>query len=361
MKIKQNEKLAKYTTFQIGGPARYFGIAKTHEDLKQAVDLVKKEKLPMLVLGGGSNMLISDKGFPGLAITVDFLGWEAKELKNEVLLTVKSGEEWDKVVQICVKKGWWGIENLSHIPGKTGAIAVQNVGAYGQDASQVVEKVTVFEKQSGQIFGIDKFSCNFSYRKSIFNTSRKNHFVILSTTFRLSKVPKPNLWYKDLNQKFLGQKPSLKEIREAVIEIRDKKYPFPETAKNGNAGSFFKNLVIKKEDFGKVLLKVQKSLGKDVSQKLEARAILIKDTFKIPSAFLLEICGLKDLKNGGAKINKNQPLVILNYSGKATSKDVLGLAKKVLQTVFEKTGLWLNVEPELVGFSEKELADIVKK
>lgn len=355
MKIKEKQNLAKYTTFNIGGDADYFCAALTLDDVKEAVAFAKAKKLPTLVLGGGSNMLISDKGFKGLVIDINLKGWEAKQTDGHVWLRVSAGEDWDNVVEQAVKKGWWGIENLSHIPGKTGAIAVQNVGAYGQEASHVIETVTVLEKSSGQIFGIDKFSCNFSYRKSIFNSTQKNKFIILDILFKLSKIPRPNLWYRDLNLKFLGKKPSLPEIRKAVIEIRDKKFPFPDKPKCGNAGSFFKNVILDKNQLDQVAKSIEKNLGKQAAEAFGQRIILMHDHVKIPSAFLMELCGLKGFKTEKVKINENQPLVIINHSGKAKAADVLALAKKVISEVHNKTGLRLEIEPELIGFTQEEL------
>ncbi len=363
MTIKQNENLAKHTTFKIGGPAKFFCVVTNDKELREAVDFAAKEKVEMLMLGGGSNMLISDNGFNGLAVAVDFKGWEVKESGNEVVLKVASGENWDKIVELAVKKGWWGIENLSHIPGKTGAIAVQNVGAYGQEARQVVSKVTVFEIATGEIFDLDNVVCGFGYRESIFNRKRRGELVILQTYFKLSKAPKPNLWYRDLNLMFAGKQPSLAQIRKAVIGIRDQKFPFPKEAKNGNAGSFFKNAIVDRIEFGKIKIKIAHAFGFEEAKRLQLKSIAIDSHFKIPAAFLLDVCGVKGVKHKNVAINKNQPLVIVNATGKAKAVDVLELAGGVLALVKEKTGLDLEIEPELIGFSKEELAkyDIIKK
>ena len=355
MKIKPNENLSAYTTFKIGGPAKYFCVAKNPDDIREAILFAKQEKLPVLILGGGSNMLVSDKGFAGLAVKIDLRGWQAQERGDSVFLTAAAGENWDNLVELAVKKAWWGIENLSHIPGKVGAIAVQNVGAYGQEASQVIDKVEVLEKQSGKIFKFRNRDCGFAYRASIFNTTQHGKFIILSITFKLSRLPRPNLWYRDLSSRFLGKHPSLADIRRAVIEIRNKKFPFPTGPKNGNAGSFFKNIIIDQKQFQRLGAKISESLGHDALDFLNRKAIPMHKHFKIPAAPVLEICGLKGLDNKQAKINQAQPLVILNFSGKAKAADVLGLAAKVLKTVREKTGLILDLEPELVGFSPAEL------
>ncbi len=331
-------------------------MAKDEAKLKEAVKFAADKHLKMLILGGGSNMLISDKGFDGLAVQLELKGWEAKEHADEVILKVASGEVWDKIVALAVERGWWGIENLSHIPGKTGAIAVQNVGAYGQEARQVVDKVTVLEIETGEIFNLDNIACGFGYRSSIFNRGKRGQYVILQTFFKLNKQPRPNLWYRDLNILFAGKKPTLSEIRQAVIGIRDKKFPFPKQAKNGNAGSFFKNLIVDVKIYEQAKGQIGKNLGADAANRLEEKKILLHSEVKIPAALLLDICGVKGIKHKNAAINPNQPLVIINATGKATAAEVLGLAAEVLKTVKEKTGLDLEIEPELVGFTSEELS-----
>lgn len=355
LKILENQQLAPYTTFKIGGPARYFCVVKNEPELKEAALFAKSRHLPILILGGGSNMLVSDTGFEGLAIVVDFKGWEAQDKKDHIILKVEAGEEWDKIVELAVSKGWWGIENLSHIPGKTGAIAVQNVGAYGQEASLVVEKVTVYDTKDGEIKDFAGQDCKFSYRSSIFNSEFKGRYIILQTYFKLSKIAQPNLWYRDLNIMFAGQNPSLSEIRAAVIKIRDKKFPFPTQAINGNAGSFFKNLILAGEKYEEAKIRVMDTLGNDLAGQMESKKINIHGVVKIPAALLLDICGLKGIKFKNVAINPNQPLVIVNATGKAKAGEVLELAAKILKTVKEKTGLILEIEPELIGFPSADL------
>ncbi|MBI5530906.1 MAG: UDP-N-acetylmuramate dehydrogenase [Candidatus Doudnabacteria bacterium] len=352
MQIQENVILAPYTTFKIGGPARYFCIVKDQFDALEAYEFAKEKKLKTFVLGGGSNLLISDEGFDGLVIKVVNKGIEVlKEDESRVLLRVASGEVWDEVVRFAVTNNWWGIENLSHIPGSSGAIAVQNVGAYGQEASRVIESVTVFNKDTHQIISINNQDCKFAYRKSIFNSEEKGKYIIFNIDFNLSKIPAPVLSYRDLSQKFTNSIPSLSEIRSAVIEIRNKKFPFPVEAKNGNAGSFFKNPILEGRSYQELKNKLANSFGASAVEALEKKKFEEGNVIKVPAAYLIDICGLKELKNGGAAINKNQPLVIINHSGKATAKDVLGLAEKVKEEVYSKTGISLFFEPELIGFN----------
>lgn len=360
MQIKENVKLAPYTTFKIGGGAKYFCEVKDQFDALTAFEFAKEKSLSVFILGGGSNVLISDKGFEGLVIRIVNTGIEVvSENENFVNLKVASGENWDSVVAFAVKNNWWGMENLSHIPGSTGAIAVQNVGAYGQEAKNIIESVTVFDKKTHQILNLQNNDLGFEYRKSIFNSSQKGRYIIFYILFKLSKTPKPILEYRDLKEKFEKNSPKLSEIRQVVISIRDTKFPFPTEAKKGNAGSFFKNLILNAEEYLILKNRLQKERGNEAAEKLENKKFVEADKTKIPTAFLMDICGLKDLEVGGAAINKNQPLVIINKNGLATAKDVLNLAKMVKKTIYDKLQINIHIEPELVGFFESDLKELV--
>ncbi len=388
MQIRENILLAPYTTFKIGGPAKFFCEVKDQFDALTAFEFAREKNLAVFLLGGGSNVVISDEGFKGLVIRVVNNGIEVIENNNQsLLLRVASGENWDGVVEFAVKNNWWGVENLSHIPGSTGAIAVQNVGAYGQEAKNLIESVTVFDTQTHQILNLANADCNFAYRSSIFNTTEKGRYIIFFITFKLSKIPKPILSYRDLFQRFAVQPsspgpsvtssgssdeerikvrsnatdyPSLDNIRKAIIEIRDKKFPFPTEAKKGNAGSFFKNPILSMAEYEQLEATVAIDFGDEALERLRAKLISQGvDQIKIPSAFLIELCGLKSLNNGGAAINANQPLVIINKTGTATAKEVLELAKTVKETVLAKLQVNIHIEPELIGFSKDELDDIM--
>ena len=351
-------------------------------DALEAFGFAKEKGIKTFVLGGGSNVLVSDEGFDGLVIRVVNKGVEVlseipplapPKIGGEdgaVLLKVASGEAWDDVVKLAVQSGWWGIENLSHIPGSTGAIAVQNVGAYGQEAGRVIESVTVFDKETGAVKNLKNKDCGFAYRQSIFNSSGKGKYIIFDIVFKLSKSAAPNLEYRDLKNYFGPQRTlsvasnatsppkgesnkvlSLSEIRKAIIYIRDKKFPFPVEAKNGNAGSFFKNIILTGKKYQEVKIRVNKAFGKVAVDGLENKKNVVNsEKIKVSAAFLIELCGLKNLQSGGAAINQNQPLVIINQTGTATAKDVLNLAGQIKREVLSKTGIELKFEPELIGF-----------
>lgn len=356
MKFEENVKLAPYTTFKIGGEASFFCVVKNQFDAQEAFEFAKEKNLETFVLGGGSNLVVSDNGFKGLVMKVEGSGIEiVSENETEILLKVSAGENWDKVVEFTVKNNWWGLENLSHIPGSTGAIAVQNVGAYGQEAKNIIKSVGVYDMQNHTINVIEARECKFEYRKSIFNKQEKGRYIIFDVTFKLSKTPQPILNYRDLQNKFLGAIPTLDEIRKTIIETRDKKFPFPNSAKKGNAGSFFKNPILKPREYGILKTTIASVFGEEKALALETKIFLEKNQIKVPAAFLLDICGLKNLEHEGAVINENQPLVIVNSSGEAKAESVLELASKVLKKVHSQTGILLKIEPELLGFTEGEL------
>ena len=359
--IDKNILLKEFTTFRVGGPADYFTVVKSAEDLHEALSYARDQKLSVLILGGGSNLVISDAGFRGLVVYIQIPGYKIlNESDTGVVVDIASGENWDRVVNTAVQNGWWGIENLSHIPGSMGGFAVQNVGAYGQDASQVVDSVNVVEIATGALKVFKGTECEFGYRASIFNRKFKGQFVIVSTVLKLSKIPKPNLKYDDLAKRFSNSNPSLGEIRSAVIEIRDKKFPFPTGLDNGSAGSFFKNAILTSQEFEALIEKVKSGFSPGISDQAVSKLLEQKsrsqspDQIKISSALLIDICELKGMQVGGVIVNPPQPLVLKN-TGTAKASDVLDLMKKVRTVVFEKTGVVLLNEPELVGFSEDEV------
>ncbi|MEK7618530.1 MAG: UDP-N-acetylmuramate dehydrogenase [Patescibacteria group bacterium] len=356
MDIRQNIQLAPYTTFKIGGLAKFFCVVKDQFDALNAYEFAGENHQNVFILGGGSNVLISDEGFDGLVARVENKGIEIlDESESSVTLKIASGEIWDEVVKFAAKNNWWGIENLSHIPGSAGAIAIQNVGAYGQEASRIIKSVTVFNRVTRQILELDNIQCGFSYRKSIFNSLEKGRYIIFYISLILSKIPNPILSYRDLSERFSPNQSTINEVREAVIEIRNKKYPFPTEARLGNAGSFFKNPIIDETGLGKLKARIAEIFGISMASELETRLFRTLREIKVPAAYLMDICGLKDVQVGGAKINHNQPLVIINETGTATAQDVLSLARNVIESVYQKTGIKLQIEPELIGFSEIEL------
>ena len=343
MYFEENRPLKLLTTFKIGGPARFFAEISDPVELQEAFEFAETRNLPVLILGGGSNMLVSDRGFEGLVIHVSNHGItpvpQEVSLCSDSEIRVASGEVWDDIVKFAVEHNLWGIENLSRIPGRTGAVAVQNVGAYGQEIKDVLVNVEVFDRATKAFRTLSNEECQFTYRKSIFNTTEKSRYVILYTTLRLSKVPNPNLSYPDVKKWFDGNPaPSLHEIRYAIKEIRDKKFPFPAESIEGNAGSFFKNSVLTKEEYEKLENKFAQNLPEHVERLKAIRARSEGTEIKIPSAFIFEACGLKGFRRGDVQLNPTQPVIVLNVTGEATANEVLSLVCEVRATAEERRG-----------------------
>ena len=244
--------LADLTTLKIGGNARYFVSAESEAEIAAAVGFAEENDLEIFILGGGSNVLIADKGFDGLVLHVALRGISVSEQKaGKVIVTAQAGEDWDEFAAHCVGQNLAGIECLSGIPGLIGGTPIQNVGAYGQEVSETIEKVRVFDRRSKEILELSNSECKFTYRTSIFNTTEKNRFIVLSVEYSLTKNGEPKIVYKDLQQYFGNKKPDLQETRDAVCRIRAEKAMLVRQggADSQSAGSFFKNPLVGEKSF----------------------------------------------------------------------------------------------------------------
>ncbi len=365
MRIQENVSMAPLTTFGVGGPAKYFITIENADEVKEtfAYSRELENNADVFVFGGGSNIVVSNRGFDGVVLNMDNKGIDVvKETGDDVFIEVASGEVWDDVVGFAVEHSFWGIENMSYVPGRMGAFAVQNVGAYGQEASEVVESVFVYDREKEETKVLSKNECKFEYRKSIFNSSEKGKYIILKTTLKLSKTPNPNIDYVDVKNYFEKHNitnPTIRQIRDAIIDIRKRKFADPD--KIGTAGSFFKNLYISQDEYAVMRKRVLKTHGREKADMLEE----IKNKFpsdgniKIPTAFIIDkICELKGARIGGAMVSETQALAIINPEKKATSDDVMRLIQLVRKKVYESTTIQLDVEPELVGFAKEELSEL---
>ncbi|MGH9450228.1 MAG: UDP-N-acetylmuramate dehydrogenase [Terriglobia bacterium] len=360
MDFLTNVPLKPYTTFKIGGPATYFARLSDSAEVPQATEFAASHRVPIFVLGGGSNLLVSDAGLNALVLHPVRQGITQVEATDDsVLIRADAGEPWDRLVARAVANHWWGIENLSHIPGQAGAALVQNIGAYGQQLSSVFESAEVADLATGSVRSLAGDECALGYRRSAFNTSHKGRFLILSITLRLSRTPQPHLTYPDVKAWFEASRingPSIGEIRQAIVAIRDRKFPYPAAEKGGNAGSFFKNVTLSKDEYAALDRRIENHFGAAARDRLHAlrgRSSTVNG-IRIPTAFLMEICDLNGLQMGSAQVNETQPLVLLNQGG-ATARDVLALARNVRQTLFTQTGVRVAIEPELAGFREGEI------
>ncbi|MEK7562039.1 MAG: UDP-N-acetylmuramate dehydrogenase [Patescibacteria group bacterium] len=340
MHIQDNVSLRDYSTMGLGGKARFFSEAHTEDDLKKLVDWAKKQSLPMIVVGEGSNIVWRDEGFEGLLIANRIAGREVLDQDGHgVTVRIGAGEDWDEVVEWTVKKSLSGIEFLSAIPGRAGAAPVQNIGAYGAEIAQTLVELTALDTQTGDYIVIKNKACGFVYRTSRFKFSDKGRFIITSITLRLSKTPPAPPFYESL-QKYLAQHKikdyNPRTIRGAVIAIRAIKLPSP--AKVANNGSFFTNPVISKEEF------------EILQQKYpDIKGWTHGDRVKISAGWLLEEAGFKGVhdKQTGMATWPAQALVLINEHAKNTA-DLLTFKQKIQTKVHQMFDIVLEQEPELL-------------
>lgn len=343
VKIKENVLLAPLTTFKIGGPARYFAEVASEEDLAECLAFAAGQNQPIFVLGGGSNILVSDEGFDGLVIRIALSGVRvAAETDGGIELEAAAGEDWDGFVKYCVERGYAGVECLSGIPGSVGGTPVQNVGAYGQEVAGTIRQVRVFDLSSGDIVTMATADCGFSYRSSIFNTVSRDRYVVLSVTYGLEKNGRPMIVYRDLQERFAGQQPSLSETRSAVLTIRRSKSMVidPSDPNSRSAGSFFKNPIVELEVYRAI------AAGSESVPSFAVDASRVK----IPAAWLIENAGFpKGFALGNAGISSNHSLALINRGG-ARAADIIALKDEIQSTVLAKFGINLIPEPIFVGF-----------
>jgi UDP-N-acetylmuramate dehydrogenase len=350
MDIRENVPLAPFTTFKIGGPARFFVEAKSESDVIESLTYARSNRLPFFVLGGGSNVVVADSGFPGLVLKIALTGIEEDFSNGKHNFRVAAGEEWDAFVAASVYKGCGGIENLSGIPGTVGGTPVQNVGAYGQEVSETITSVRVLDRESLEFRELRKDECGFQYRTSIFNTTQREKFVVLGVTFALTPGGIPDLGYVDLRNHFLGREapPSLAEVREAVRQIRLSKAMLivPGDDDCRSAGSFFKNPIVSLKQHATVLAVAE---DRGISRKPPSYPAG-DGTVKLSAAWLVENSGFsKGFSLGPAAISRKHTLAIVNR-GNACATDILALKERVQRGVFDTFGIELHPEPVMVGF-----------
>ncbi len=338
MQVEKNISLKSYNTFGIDVKTHYFIEIKTESELKGAIDFKNDNKLNFLILGGGSNVLFT-KDYDGVIFLNRMKGREiVHEDEAKVLLKVKGGEDWPQLVDYCVSRNWGGIENLSLIPGRVGAAPVQNIGAYGTEVKQAVVEVEAMDLQTGEIRVFTKDECGFGYRSSIFKTGGKGNYFITAVTLGLMKNPAVNLSYAPLREIFKGRDVldvSVKEVSEAVKQVRRSKLPDPRVI--GNAGSFFKNPVVSLDKMNQL-----KENYPDIP------VYPVDDSrFKLAAGWLIEQCGWKGKRVGDAGVHEKQALVLVNYGG-AKGKDILKLATDINDSVKEDFGVLLEFEVNII-------------
>ena len=338
MQIRENISLRPYNTFGIDAKARYFTSFQTIDELREIIQNKQFSSVPNLVLGGGSNILLT-KDFNGLVLRNE-IGGITVEKEDETHIYVKAGAgvNWHQLVMHCVAQNFAGMENLSLIPGNVGASPMQNIGAYGVEIRDIFHELEAchIHAHTMQTFSLD--DCEFGYRESVFKRRYKGQFVITSVTYRLNKLPVFHTSYGAIQQELehMGIKElSIQAISQAVINIRSSKLPDPNRI--GNAGSFFKNPYVEKVHFAQL------------QERYPAiPAFPHNETHvKVPAGWLIEQCGWKGYRKGDAGCYEKQALVLVNY-GKAAGSDILDLSEEILQSVKKKLGIELEREVNII-------------
>ncbi|NOQ27485.1 MAG: UDP-N-acetylmuramate dehydrogenase [Bacteroidales bacterium] len=334
--IKENFSLKKYNTFGIDVETKYFVEYSTVNELSNFLGAQRKHDLPLMFIGGGSNVLFT-KDFEGYILHSKINGVEIiKEEDDKVYLRVGAGEDWDEFVDYCVKNAWSGVENLSLIPGNVGTCPIQNIGAYGVEVKDVITEVETIEIDTLKKTLFTNVECQFGYRDSIFKRKFKGKYIINYVTFCLSKKHIFKIDYGNLQEELKKyDQVNLQNIRQAVINIRDSKLPKPEVI--GNAGSFFKNPVV----HFNVIADLKKSYT-DFPFYLQKN-----DLVKIPAGWLIEQAGWKGRNFGKVGVHEKQALVLINHGG-ASGQEIVNLAQEIQKSVKEKFGIDIEMEVNLV-------------
>lgn len=334
----RNTSLLPYNTFGVDAEASHLFILESASELIELLDLPGINEMSgdlnkILILGQGSNILFTND-FQGVVIKNEIDGINViDEDESSVIIEAGAGVIWNDLVEFAVNQGWWGLENLTLIPGTVGAAPVQNIGAYGVEAADVIIRVNAFHLVKREWMVLDNRECDFGYRDSIFKSELRNKVVICSVVFRLSKREKPVLDYSGIREELERMQvsdPSAIDISAAVASIRRSKLPDPEFL--GNAGSFFKNPLISEDQYRKLLAKYP-----------QLRAHRMGDHYKIPAAWLIEQAGWKGYREGSTGCYEKQPLILVNY-GLATGRHILALSERIAESVYSGFGIILERE-----------------
>ena len=337
MEIQTNFSLKNHNTFGIEASAKQFVAVHDTTELKSILEQNKTEK--KFILGGGSNMLLT-KNIDALVIHVDLKGKKIiKEDEDFVWVESQAGENWHEFVLWTIDQNFGGLENMSLIPGNVGTTPVQNIGAYGAEIKDTFVSCEAMSIENQEMRSFTKAECHFGYRESVFKNEAKDQYVITSVDFKLTKRNhKINISYGDISGELAKNNitnPTLKDVSNAVIAIRQSKLPDPKEL--GNSGSFFKNPILKKSDFEKIHHQFPEMKYYEVSET----------EVKVPAGWLIEQAGFKGKRFGDAGIHKNQALVLVNY-GNATGQEILEVSKTIQKTIFETFGIHIEAEVNVI-------------
>lgn len=339
MLIKENVSLKPYNTFGVEAIAKYFAVASNQDEVREILNWTKENNQKILLLSGGSNMLIVND-WDGLALKIEMHGIEIVESnEDEAIVKVNSAEVWNDFVQWCIERDLGGLENLSLIPGRAGTAPIQNIGAYGVEIKDTMTELTALEIATGQLRTFTNEQCKFGYRDSVFKNELKGQYLILDVSFKLTKKNhKLHTEYGAIRNELAQMgidKPTIKDVAQAVIKIRQSKLPDPK--KIGNSGSFFKNPVINQKLFDELKLKFPEIVGYPSGD----------DKVKVAAGWLIENAGWKGKRFEDAGVHKDQALVLVNY-GNATGKEIYDLSEKIIQDIFEKYNIHLEREVNVI-------------
>jgi len=348
LRIEEGAALAPRTTLGVGGPARYFVEAKDEDDVVEALAWAKDRQLRVAVLGGGSNLLVADRGFDGLVLRPRLLGVLEQECGDCVRWSVGAGESWDGFVERTAAAGLGGVACLSGIPGDVGAAPIQNIGAYGQDVAETIASVRVVDRATGEVRDLDRRACAFGYRDSFFKQAGKDRFVVVSACFELARGAPTVVRYAELDRALGGRKDaSPMEMRTTVRELRRQKSMLAGHADENarSAGSFFMNPVVSSDSADAIERRSGQTMPRfDAGQGL----------VKLSAGWLIERAGyVRGTASGSVGLSSRHALAIVNRGG-ATAAEVFAFAVTVRARVADRFGIALVAEPVLLGFDDEE-------
>lgn len=336
---KKNYSLLAHNTFGLDATCSRFLEYSSIEEARQVADILRSGNIPYLIIGGGSNLLLT-KDYEGIVVHSAIKGMvEVGQDDETVLLTCGSGEVWDDVVAYSVEHGWYGAENLSIIPGEVGASAVQNIGAYGAEVCQIIDQIEAVEIATGNVCTFRAEDCNYGYRQSRFKKEWKDQFLMTHVTYRLAKQQALRLEYgnikAELERKGIAE-PTLAQLRQVIIDIRNEKLPDPKV--EGNAGSFFMNPVVSKEKYEELATVYPNMPHYTIDAEHE----------KIPAGWMIDQCGWKGKSLGRAGVHSKQALVLVNKGG-ATGEEIVRLCETIRKDVHDRFGIEIHPEVNVIG------------
>jgi len=333
VRIEENYSLKAHNTFGIDAKCKKFVEFENTEEAQEVARMLGTESLPYLIIGGGSNLLLT-KDFEGIVVHSAIKGYSFEEDR----MTCGSGMCWDEVVDTSIQAGYYGMENLSMIPGDVGASAVQNIGAYGVEAKDLILRVCTVEIPTGELHVWDNEECEYSYRQSRFKQDWKNRFLIVRVTYQLSKTLTPHLDYGNIRQELERQgisSPTAHQLRQTIIAIRQAKLPDPHV--EGNAGSFFMNPVVTRAKYEELASEFEDMPHYCIDSNYE----------KIPAGWMIDQCGWKGKTLGRAGVHDKQALVLVNRGG-ASGKEIVDLCHEIQKSVKKKFGIDIHPEVNIV-------------